>query len=399
MPRQTPFHSRTSALCASLSYKEWAGHYAVRRYETYHDREYYALRNQATLMDASPLYKYDVEGPNAVDLLDRLMVRDFGAHKTGRVSYVCWTDDDGKVLDDGTVTRLGEQHFRVTSAEPALRWMEQNARGLDVRVTDVSRRIAALALQGPLSREILRPIVGSGLDGLGFFRAMPVRYTVNNGSAEGIVTRTGFTGDLGYELWMRNEDALDVFDAVMESGQPFGLIPMGLDVLDVARLEAGFVLGSVDYTPANHAFIERQKSSPYELGFDWMVRLDRDPFVGQDALRREQVTGPSRRLVGIEIDWDEFEAVYERLGLIPNIETATAREGVPLYRGGRQVGYATSRAWSPLLKKYLALGTVESDLSTVGTDLHIEVTCEYERHRVKSTVRPTPFFDPERKKA
>lgn len=399
MPRQTPFHPRTSSLCASLSYKEWAGHYAVRRYEVYHDREYYALRNQATLMDASPLYKYDVEGPNAVDLLDRLMVRNFGAHETGRVSYVCWTDDDGKVLDDGTVTRLGEQHFRVTTAEPALRWMAQNARGLDVRVTDVSRQIAALALQGPLSREILRPIVGAGLDDLGFFRAMPVRFTVNNGSAEGVVTRTGFTGDLGYELWMRNENALDVFDAVMESGQPFGLIPMGLDVLDVARLEAGFVLGSVDYTPANRAFIERQKSSPYELGFDWMVRLDRDPFVGQDALRREQVTGPSRRLVGIEVDWDEFEAVYERFGLIPHIETATSREGVPLYRGGRQVGYATSRAWSPLLKKYLALGTVESDLSAVGTDLHIEVTCEYERHRVKSTVRPTPFFDPERKKA
>jgi aminomethyltransferase len=399
MPQPTPFHSRTSALCTSLSYKEWAGCHAVRRYEVYHDREYYALRNQATLMDASPLYKYDIEGLNAADLLGRVMIRGFDAHRTGRVSYVCWCDDHGKVLDDGTVTRLGERHFRVTSAEPAYRWLNLNSRGFDVRVTDVSRRIAALALQGPLARDVLRPIVGAELDSLDFFRAMPVRYTLNGADAEGVVTRTGFTGDLGYELWMRNEDAIGVFDAVMESGRPFGLIPMGLDVLDVARVEAGFVLGSVEYTPANHAFIEQQKSTPYELGFDWMVQLDRDPFVGQDALQIESETGPARRLVGLEIDWDEFEAVYEDLGLIPYIETATSREGVPLYRGGRQVGYATSRTWSPLLKKYLALGTVEADLSAVGTELHIEVTCEYERRRVKASVRQTPFFDPERKKS
>ena len=399
MALATPFHVRTSELCSSLAFKEWAGCHAVRRYDVYQDREYYALRNQATLMDASPLYKYDVEGPNAADLLGRVMVRAFGAHEVGRVSYVCWCDDQGKVLDDGTVAKLGERHFRVTSAEPALRWLERSSRGFDVSVTDVSRRIAALALQGPLAREVLRPIVGSGLDTLPFFRATPVRYAVKGTDVEGVVTRTGYTGDLGYELWMRNEDALAVYDSVMESGRPFGLLPMGLDVLDVARVEAGFLLAGVDYTPANRAFIERQKSSPYELGFDWMVRLDRGPFIGQDALRREFATGPARRLVGVEIDWDEFEAVHERFGLIPYIETATSREGVPLYHDGRQVGYATSRAWSPLLKKYLALCTVESAYAAPGTQLQIEVTCEYERHRVKATVRPTPFFDPERKRA
>lgn len=399
MARPTPFHPRTSELCTSLAYREWAGCHAVRRYDVYHDREYYALRHQATLMDATPLYKYDVQGPNAVDLLGRVMVRDFLEHTVGRVSYVCWCDDHGKVLDDGTVAKLGEQHFRVTSAEPALRWLERNARGLDVRVTDVSRQIAALALQGPLARKILRSVVGSGLDDLGFFRAMPVRFTVDGGGAEGFVTRTGYTGDLGYELWMRNEHALGVYDAVMESGRPFGLLPMGLDALDVARVEAGFVLAGIDYTPANHAFIERQKSSPYELAFDWMVRLDRDPFVGQEALRKEKETGPSRRLVGVEIDWGDFEAVYEHFGLIPYLETATSRAGVPVYSGGRQVGYATSRTWSPLLKKYLALCTVEAVFAAPGTELQIEVTCEYERHRARATVRPLPFLDLERKKA
>jgi aminomethyltransferase len=398
MPRPTPFHPRTSDLCTSLSYKEWAGCHAVCRYDVYQDREYYALRHQATLMDATPLYKYDIQGPDAVGLLNRVMVRDFSGQSVGRVSYSCWCDDEGKVLDDGTITRLDDHHFRVTAAEPALRWLNRNTRQFDVSVTDVSRSVAALSLQGPLARKVLGPVVGSALDGLKFFRSMPVTYSVAGGSAEGVVTRTGYTGDLGYELWMQNEDALAVFDAVMESGEVYGLLPMGLDALDVARVEAGFVLCGVDYTPANHAFIEKQKSSPYELGFDWMVKLDRDAFVGQAALRREHEAGPTRRLVGVEIDWDDFEAVYERFGLIPHIATETSRTGVPLYADGRQVGYATSRTWSPLLKKYLALCTVESDYSTPGAELQIEVTCEYERHRARATVRPLPFFHTERKK-
>lgn len=398
MPRPTPFHPRTSDLCASLSYKEWAGCYAVCRYDVYHDREYYALRHQATLMDATPLYKYDVRGPNAVDLLNRVMVRDFSGHSVGRVSYSCWCDDDGKVLDDGTITRLDEQHFRVTAAEPALRWFSRNTRQLDVTVTDVSRTVAALSLQGPLARDILRPVVGSALDDLKYFRAMPVRYAVDGGTPGGVVTRTGYTGDLGYELWMDNHDALAVFDAVMESGSEYGLLPMGLDALDVSRVEAGFVLCGVDYTPANQAFIERQKSSPFELGFDWMVNLDRDAFVGHAALRREREAGPARRLVGVEIDWDDFEAIYERFGLIPHIATSTSRTGVPLYADGRQVGYATSRTWSPLLKKYLALCTVEAEFAGEGSALEIEVTCEYERHRAGATVRSLPFFHTDRKR-
>ena len=252
MPRPTPFHPRTQPLCTSLAYKEWAGCYAVCRYDTYHDREYYALRHQATLMDATPLYKYELRGRNAADLASRLTVRDYGKHKVGRVSYVCWCDQHGKVLDDGTVTVLDEDHLRLTSAEPALAWLQRNARGLDVTITDVSRSIAALALQGPLSRDVLRGIVGAGIDDLGFFRAMPARLAVDGGPADVVITRTGYTGDLGYELWMANDDALAVYDAVMESGTPLGMLPMGLDALDVSRVEAGFVLNGVDYTPAKN---------------------------------------------------------------------------------------------------------------------------------------------------
>ncbi|MFT7671089.1 MAG: aminomethyltransferase [Planctomycetota bacterium] len=399
MPRPTAFHARTSELCTSLLYKEWAGCYAVCRYDNYHDREYYALRHQATLMDATPLFKYELRGSNAAELLSRVTVRNFAKHGIGRVGYVCWCDEHGKVLDDGTVTRLAGDHFRITSADPSLAWLERNSRGLDVTVEDTSRTLAALALQGPLSREVLRPVVGGEIDELKFFRAQPVEYQVDGRKVTGLVSRTGYTGDLGYELWMENADALAVYDAVMESGQPLGLLPMGLDALDVSRVEAGFILNGVDYTSAKSATIERQKSTPYELGFDWMVQLDREPFVGQKAIRAEKERGVARRLVGLEVDWNDFEAIYEGFGLAPHLTTETCRAGAPLYNNGQQIGYATSRTWSPHLKKYIALGTVDASVAKPGTQLEIEVTCEYERHRAGATVTKTPFFDPERKKA
>ncbi len=398
MPAPTPFHPRTFAACTSLLYKEWAGCYAVRRYDVYLDREYYAVRHQATVMDATPLYKYEVRGKDAAALLARVMVRGFAKFAPGRVGYVCWCDEHGQVLDDGTVTRFADDHFRVTAADPALAWIARQTRGLDVSIVDSSRTLAALALQGPLAREILRNLLGSSIDEVKFFRALVTRLPGKPGP-ELVVTRTGYTGDLGYELWVANEHAVSLWDALFEAGAPHGLLPMGLDALDVARVEAGFLLGGVDYTSARRALIGRQKSTPYELGFDWMVELEREPFMGQAALARAAAAGPARRFVGLEIDWEDFERIYERYALPPHLETGTSREGVPLFRGGRQIGYATSRSWSPLLKKYLALGTVDADLAAPDNELEIEVTCEYERHRARVRVRKLPFFDPERKKA
>jgi glycine cleavage system T protein (aminomethyltransferase) len=398
LPAPTPFHPRTFPACTSLLYKEWAGCYAVKRYDVYVDREYYAVRHQATVMDASPLYKYEVTGRDAAALLARVMVKGFAKFGVGRVGYVCWCDEQGKVLDDGTVTRLGDQHFRVTAADPALGWILRQSRGLSVTVTDSSRTLAALALQGPRAREVLRGLLGSAIDGLKFFRALSTRLP-GKGGVELVVTRTGYTGDLGYELWVSNDHAVALWDALLEAGAPHGLLPMGLDALDVARVEAGFLLGGVDYTSARRAHIERQKSTPYELGFDWMVELEREPFVGQAALARALAEGPARRFVGLEIDWQDFERIHERYQLAPHVETGTSRDGVPLFRGGRQVGYATSRSWSPLLKQYLALGTIDADLAAPDNELEIEVTCEYERHRARARVRKLPFFDPERKKA
>ena len=397
MPVPTPFHARTHPLCTSLLYKEWAGCYAVRRYDVYVDREYYAARNQATVMDATPLYKYELKGTGAAELLSRVSVRSFAKHAIGRVSYVCWCDEHGKVLDDGTVTRLGDAHYRLTAADPSLAWLRSHARGLEVEIEDTSRKLAALALQGPRSREILRGLLGPAIDELRFFRAKPFRLEGKNG-IDLVVTRTGYTGDLGYELWCANERATALWDELLEAGKPHGLLPMGLDALDVLRVEAGFLLQGVDYTSARRAQIERQKSSPFELGFDWMVELDRPPFAGQAALRAEKAAGSPKKVVGLEIDWNDFERIYERFELPPHLATETCREGVPLFRGSRQVGYATSRTWSPLLKKYLALGTIEQEHAAPDTELEIEVTCEYERHRARASVRKLPFFDPERKK-
>jgi len=302
------------------------------------------------------------------------------------------------VLDDGTVARLADDHFRVTSADPALAWFQRRTRGLLVEIVDSSRSLAALALQGPRARDVLRGVLGPAIEDLRFFRALQTRLPGRAG-AELVVTRTGYTGDLGYELWVANEHATALWDVLMEAGAPHGLLPMGLDALDVSRVEAGFLLGGVDYTSARRAQIERQKSTPFELGFDWMVELERAPFVGQAALARAQRAGPERRFVGLEIDWDDFERMHELYQLPPHVETGTVREGLPLFRGGRQIGYVTSRSWSPLLKKYLALGTIEAGYAAPENELEVELMCEYERHRARARVCRLPFFDPERKKA
>jgi aminomethyltransferase len=395
MPLPTPFHPRTSALCTSLAWKEWAGCHAVRRYDVYHEREYHALRHAVVMQDVTPLFKYDVTGPDAAALLSRVLVRGVTKMGLGRVSYVTWCDDRGKVLDDGTVTRFEERRFRLTSAEPAFAWLDRCARGLDVTLVDRSRDLVALAVQGPLARRLVTDLVGAPGAELRFFRALETQLA----GFDLVVTRTGYTGDLGYELWAPAENALELWDLVTEAGRPIGILPMGLDALDVARVEAGFVLGMVDYVHAKHAEIPEQRSTPYELGFDWMVKLDRAPFVGQAALRAEKERGPRRRLVGLEIDWDQFEALHEALGLPPHLAAETCREGVPVYKDGQQVGQATSRTWSPACKRYLALATVASEHAAVGSELQIEITVEYQRFSGLARVAEKPFFQPERTRA
>jgi aminomethyltransferase len=381
VPVPTPFHTRTSELCTSLRYKDWAGYYAVCSYDTYPEREYFALRNAAGLIDVSPLYKFEVHGPDAAEFLSRLMVRNIKKLKIGQVGYCCWCDGDGKVIDDGTVARIDDDYFRVTSNWPSVAWFGRFSRGFDVEIEDSTHRIGVLAIQGPFSRDILG-VVSESIDGIDVH-----------------LSRTGYTGDLGYEVWVDAANAVPVYDAVMSAGKNYGLVPTGLDAMDVTRIEAGYLLNGIDYYNANHCVIESRKSTPYELGFGWMVKLKRGPFNGREALVAEKARGPKRLLVGLQIDWDEHAALFAKLGLPPEISTAPWRTSIPVYdEGGEQVGYATSGSWSPILKKNLALATVRSDFGGIGTPLRFEVTVEYERRTVAATVVDKPFFDPERKR-
>ncbi len=395
MPIGSAVHARTFALAESLNYREWSGFYAVSAYEAHHEHEYNAIRNAAALIDVSPLYKYRVSGQDAVKLVDRVITRDAFALAVGQVCYTPWCDEHGKVIDDGTVTRLSEDAFRWTAADPSLRWFTQNAFGLDVAIEDISEEVAALALQGPTSGRLLAAVADADVGALKYFRM--IRGTIGGVAVE--ISRTGYTGDLGYEIWMPWDRGVDVWDALMSGGQPFDIHAAGMLALDVARVEAGLLLIDVDFFSSKKALIESQKYSPFEMGLGRLVQLDRGPFVGRAALVDERRRGVSQQIVGLEISWPAVEQLYEKLGLAPQIGAAASRTAVPVYRGSRQVGRATTTTWSPVLKKLIALATVSAPHVAEGTALEFEVTVEAVRHRVPATVVKTPFFNPPRKTA
>jgi aminomethyltransferase len=395
MPIGSAFHERTLPLCESLNYRDWAGYYAVSAYETHHEHEYNAIRNAAALIDVSPLYKYIVTGRDATRLVDRLITRDATKLSIGQVIYTPWCDELGKIIDDGTVSRLGEQRYRWTAADPSLRWFVQNAIGLDVSIEDVSETVAALAVQGPTSGALLQHVADADVKALKYFR-------MTTGSIAGVpvdISRTGYTGDLGYEIWMPWDNATRVWDALVAVGARFDLRPAGMLALDVARIEAGLLLIEVDFFSCRKALISSQQYSPLEMGLGRLVQLDKGPFVGQAALRKEHTRGPARQIVGLTINWEEVEALYEKLQLPPQVPATASRAAVPVSRDGAQVGKATSTTWSPVLKKMIALATVERASAGVGSRLEMEVTVEAVRHKVSAAVVKTPFFSPERKTA
>ena len=388
-------HERTFALCESLNYREWSGYYAVSAYESHHEHEYNAIRNASALIDVSPLFKYLVTGRDAARLVDRLITRDVTKMQVGQVYYTPWCDEHGKVIDDGTVSRLAEQVFRWTAADPSLRWFRQNAEGLDVQIEDISEQVAALALQGPTSGRLLRAVANADIDRLKYFR-------VTRGAIAGVpvdISRTGYTGDLGYEIWMPAERAVDVWDALMHGGRPFDIKAAGMLALDVARIEAGLLLIEVDFFSSRKAMIPSQTYSPFELGMSRLVNLDKGRFIGQRALREAHARGHARQIVGLEIDWTDVERIYESAGLPPTVAATASRVAVPVYRDGRQIGKATSTTWSPVLKRMIAIAALDRPHFADGTVVQFEITVEAVRHRVSAKVAKTPFFNPARKTA
>ena len=395
MPIGTPFHSRTSALCVSQNWRVWSGYFAPSSYDVVHDYEYHAIRNSAALIDVSPLFKYEVRGPDALKLVNRVVTRDAAKCAVGQAIYTCLCNHEGKVIQDGTVFRLAEDHFRFNLAEPSLRWLYLNAVWLEVKIEDVSEKIAALALQGPNSLRILQQLADVELGELRFFRLAFAKI----GSVPGVVSRTGYTGDLGYEIWFSSEFAEPVWDSLMDVGKGCGIKPAGLLALDVARLEAGFILLDVDYVSVDKALIPSQTYTPFEIGLGWTVDLTNEFFLGCKNLRAESGRGAARQIVGLEIDMRDYEHLFHQYRLPPQIPLTAWRGGVPVYQDGRQVGHATTGGWSPMLKKYIALATLSKECAEIGNRLEIEVTVQYTRKTAGSTVVRLPFFDPPRKKA
>jgi aminomethyltransferase len=395
VPVGTAFHERTLALCESLNYREWSGYYTVSVYEMHHEHEYNAIRNSAALIDISPLYKYKVTGKDATKFVNRVISRDINKVAIDQVIYCCWCDPEGKVIDDGTITRLAENEYRWTAADPSLRWFQQNALGLSVRIEDITEQVAALALQGPTSGRLLNAVAEATISNLKYFR-------VTRGKIAGVpvdISRTGYTGDLGFEIWMPWRDALKVWDELNSKGKAFDIHPAGMIALDIARIEAGLILIEVDYTSSKKALIDAQKFSPAEIGLGKLVDLKKETFVGREALGRQAKKGADRALVGLEINWNEVESLYDKVGMAPQVPSMASRTAVPVYRGGRVVGKATSTTWSPTLKKMIALACVNRESSSVGTTLNIEITVEAVRHTVSAKIVPLPFFNPARKTA
>jgi aminomethyltransferase len=392
----TPLDPRTQPLNRKREWREWSGYHAASQYEYLHVHEYVGIRHAAALIDVSPLHKYRISGRDAVRLIDRVVTRDATKIKPGQVIYTPWCDEHGKVIDDGTVARLDDDSFRWTSAEPHLRWFELNARELDVVVDDISEKVAAIALQGPLSRDVLAAATDSDWSDVAFYHR-------RSGRLDGIAidfSRTGYTGDLGYELWVNAEQAAKVWDRLMSAGRPYGIRAAGMLALDMVRLEAGLILIEVDYTSSKHALIPAQNYSPYEIGLGRLVNLDKAAdFVGRRALTAErEAGGPARRLVGLSVDYESIERLYEAQDLPIAVSTSTWREQRPVYSRGRQVGRATSGTWSPTLKQHIALASVEPAFEPAGSQLELEWTVEGRRGRALANVVPLPFFDPPRKR-
>lgn len=397
----TALHSRTAPLNRKMQWREWSGYFASSVYADAHDIEYNAIREAAALIDVSPLYKYRVSGPDATRLVDRVITRDATKLAVGQVYYTPWCDEYGKVIDDGTVHRLSDDAYRWTAADPQYRWLALNAAGLNVQVEDESESVAAIALQGPYSREVLEAATGESFSDLGYFRSRPARLKIGRRQVQIDISRTGYTGDLGYELWIPASAAPDVWDRLMTAGRDRAIRPAGMLALDVVRLEAGLILLDVDYTSARHAMNPEQNYSPGEIGLGRLVDLDKADFVGRRALADERRRGgPARRLVGLTLDWYGIEGLYDAHGIPPAISPVVDRSPAPVFgSGGRQIGRVTSLGWSPILKQAIALASVPPTHEAPGSCVEVEWTVEGRRGRVPAVVTALPFVNLERKRS
>ena len=397
MLRKSPFHARTSERCTSHNWQEWSGYYSADSYDLDHMREYNAVRTTAAVFDVSPLFKYQIRGRDAGRLLDRVVTRDVSKCRVGQVLYTVWCDDAGKILDDGTLARIGEDLYRLTAAIPTLDWLEDNALGLEVEIEDVTHELGALAIQGPTSRSLLQQLTDADLGSLGYFRLVDCELA----GAPVRISRTGYTGDLGFEVFLEARYAERVWDALAETGIAYDLQPAGNVALDVVRIEAGLLLIDVDFVSSARTIFEVQKSTPFELGLGFTVKLEKGPFVGREALRKEKRSGSAWTTVGLVLDILALEKIYADYSMPLHLPYTSWNDARPVYADPKPrapIGKATSGTWSPILKQYVVLARVRPEHAQPGSRIFVEETVEGRRYSVPALVVKTPFFDPPRKR-
>jgi aminomethyltransferase len=377
----TPFHARTAAACELNEWEPWKGYTTVAAYSSV-ELEYFSIRNACGLFDLCPMTKYRITGPDAGTWVDRLVTRDTRRLAIGQVMYVCWCDDAGQVMDDGTLFRLGEDHYRICTQQRHLDWFRTAALGFDVTVHDETAEVAALALQGPTSCAVLRAI---GLDAIEMLRPYRGRACQWRGR-ELYVSRTGFTGDLGYELWIDPAAALTLWDALIEAGDYCGIRPFGSRALAIARIEAGFIQANVDFVPAMEAVRPDRTRSPWELGLGWLVDLSKPLFNGRSALINERRRGSRHALVRLDVDGNK-----------------PANHSFIFDERGKRAGTVTSATWSPILKSNLAYATVRAAFDRPDSRLYAEIyylrELQWTRVMERSRVSTGAWFDPPRRRA
>ena len=395
----TPFHERASALNQTGLWSHWSNYLVADRYQLSDKAEYFAVRNAAGVFDTSPLHKYWIRGRDAEAFLAGMLARDIRTCAPGNAQYTCWLDERGFVVEDGVILHPRQGEYLLTSAEPNLAWFADRVGRLDVRFEEVSDEVGTLAVQGPRSREVLARLVPQ-VEHLPYFGVV----TAKVDGAEVTVSRTGFTGDLGYELWVGAADALPVWDAFWERAEGYGVQPFGLAALRMLRIEAGMLMLDADFDSSRYAWNDAHRATPIELGWGWMVRDlkgDDRAFIGRRALERELATRTSRwALRGLVVDWQDHDRVYSEAGLIPPKDHTPVVEDRMVYDDDRRrVGYATSFMYSPILQRHIALARVRPDLAAPGTRVKLEFTVDHQYEQVAAHVAPLPFFNPERKTA
>jgi aminomethyltransferase len=399
MIRTTPFHERTSALNETGLWSHWSGHLAANRYQMSDKFEYFAVRNSAGIFDSSPLYKYRIHGPDAERFLAGVLARDIRACPPGHAQYTVWCDDRGFVIEDGVILRHGRDEFLLTAAEPNLAYFSDLIGRDDVHIEEVSDDLGVIAVQGPRSRDVLARLVPSA--------ATIPYFGVTSGTIAGsavTVSRTGYSGDLGFEIWVPQTDALRVWDRLWESVAGHGVLPFGLAALYMLRIEAGLLLLDVDFSSSRFAWTDEDRSTPLELGLGWMFRdlaSDDRAFIGRRAVARELAEATSRwRMTGLTLDWQDYDRIYNGAGLIPPKDHTPVQEELFVYDAEiRQVGYATSFMYSPMLQRHIAIARVRPDLAKPGSSVRLEVDVNHHYEYVRATTARLPLYNPARKTA